>query len=114
MQRAMRHSNFGSRGDARITHDTIEFGGGGTVSSRTGDVAFRSATGNLEMTAAQGDVLIAGQDITLSGSVEIKGGISMRSFVLQDRSDLIDYEAEAFTLRNIPRVTLTRRARSSS
>jgi len=114
MQRAMRHSNFGSRGDARITHDTIEFGGGGTVSSRTGDVAFRSATGNLEMTAAQGDVLIAGQDITLSGTVEVQGDIRMRSFILRDRTAAIEYEAEAFTLRGIPRVTLNRRAGASN
>ena len=112
-QRVLRHSNFGSRGDARITYNQMEFGGDGDITSRAGDLGFVSTTGDVEILAPTGDVTIGAQNVTLSGRVQIEGAILSRSIVLQDQTAPVDYDIESVTLRNIPRLRVTRRARQT-
>lgn len=113
-QRSMRHSNFGSGGDARIAYDLVEFGGEGRVTSRTGNITLQSQTADVAITADQGDVTIAGQNVTITGQVQFQGGLSMRTLVLQDATASLDYEIEPFTLRGIPRLRIRRTERAGS
>ena len=113
-QRSIRHSNFGSGGDARITYDTVEFGGEGRVTSRTGDIILQSQMADVAISAPLGDVAIAGQNVTITGRMQIQGSLAMQALTLQDASAAVDYDLEPFTLRGIPRLRIHRRARGSS
>lgn len=108
LQRTMQRANFGSRGDARISADTLEFGQDANITSRTGNVILKSTEGDVTIRSETGDVFIDGNAIDVTGDVLASGIIrSEAGFVLPDSIAPHDWALTAVTVRNIPRVIAT-------
>lgn len=114
LQRVVRHSNFGSRGDARVTYDGMEFGGDGDVRSGSGDMTLKSVAGDVNVQASLGDVNIGAQAITIDGPTTVDGSLYVKNdLILPSESSNFDYAVTMIEVRGVPRPRYTKRPRGS-
>ena len=114
MRQTLRQSNFGSRGDAYISYDRVEFGDKGEVNARTGDMTVRAQAGDVYVKSDAGDVNISGAQINVTGPVVV--GNSVRAddgLVMPDEAGPGDWQTTTVTVRGRPHLKATYRARGS-
>jgi hypothetical protein len=112
LQRTLKQANFGARGDAFVSYDTVSFGSGGIVQAQTGNLTVRSVTGDVTITSIAGEVNINGTRTNVSGSLyttgEIRGDDGLVLKVAEQAEDVV---MTTIIVRGVPRLMVRRRAR---